>query len=256
MATHWMLITSTITERRLHMPMKNPPHPGSFVLRQCIEPLGLTITDAAAALGVTRTTLSELVNGKRGISPEMAVRLYQVAVQRRLESLSWLDVAGASGDIAGLAQKSLARKRVKLEPILLDRAATHLNGHTPLICSDALALPFRNDSLDVVGCSLFAHHLEPQEIAKFATEALRVARHAVVISDLVRHRLHLALAYAGWLLYRSRLTRHDGPASVRRAYKVAEMKDILKPVNAATIEVRHLYLFRMGVILWKKPHTT
>jgi antitoxin HigA-1 len=60
------------------MAMKNPPHPGGFVLRQCIEPLGLTIKDAAAALGVTRTTLSELVNGKRGISPEMAVRLPQV----------------------------------------------------------------------------------------------------------------------------------------------------------------------------------
>src|ERR1700692_718226 len=49
------------------MPLKNPSHPGGFVLRQCIEPLGLTIKDAAAALGVTRTTLSELVNGKRGI---------------------------------------------------------------------------------------------------------------------------------------------------------------------------------------------
>jgi antitoxin HigA-1 len=60
------------------MPMKNPPQPGGFVLRQCIEPLGLTITQAAAALGVTRTTLSELVNGKRGISPEMAVRLSKV----------------------------------------------------------------------------------------------------------------------------------------------------------------------------------
>ena len=57
--------------------MKNPPHPGDFVLRQCIEPLGLSITDAAA-LGVTRSTLSELVNGKRGISPEMAVRLSKV----------------------------------------------------------------------------------------------------------------------------------------------------------------------------------
>ena len=60
------------------MPMKNPPHPGGFVRRQCIEPLGLTITDAAAALGVTRSALSELVNGKRGISPDMAVRLSQV----------------------------------------------------------------------------------------------------------------------------------------------------------------------------------
>ena len=60
------------------MPMKNPPHPGRVVLMECIEPLGLTITQAAQALGVTRTTLSQLVNGKRGISPEMAVRLSQV----------------------------------------------------------------------------------------------------------------------------------------------------------------------------------
>jgi len=60
------------------MPIKNPPHPGGFVLRQCIQPLGLSITEAAAALGVTRTTLSELVNEKRGISPEMAVRLSKV----------------------------------------------------------------------------------------------------------------------------------------------------------------------------------
>jgi antitoxin HigA-1 len=60
------------------MAMKDPPHPGGFVLRQCIEPLGSTITQAAAALGVTRTTLSELVNEKRGISSEMAVRLSKV----------------------------------------------------------------------------------------------------------------------------------------------------------------------------------
>ena len=60
------------------MPMKNPPHPGSVVLLECIEPLGITITRAARALGVTRTTHSELVNGKRGISPEMAIRLSQV----------------------------------------------------------------------------------------------------------------------------------------------------------------------------------
>ena len=58
--------------------MKNPPHPGVVVLQECIEPLGLTITEAAAALGVTRNTLSELVNAKRGISPEMAVRIAKV----------------------------------------------------------------------------------------------------------------------------------------------------------------------------------
>src|SRR6202451_2838658 len=74
----WTSIISITTEGDGAMPMKNPPHPRGVVLRQCIEPLGITITDAAAALGVTRTTLSELVNGKRGISPEMAVRLSKV----------------------------------------------------------------------------------------------------------------------------------------------------------------------------------
>src|SRR6202161_4582413 len=69
----------SITTRRYRpMNMKNPPHPGVVVLQECIEPSGLTITDAAAALGVTRNTLSELVNEKRGISPEMAVRLSKV----------------------------------------------------------------------------------------------------------------------------------------------------------------------------------
>ena len=69
---------SITTERGGAMTMKNPPHPGVVVLQECIEPLGLSITDAAGALGVTRNTLSELVNGKRGISPEMAVRLAKV----------------------------------------------------------------------------------------------------------------------------------------------------------------------------------
>src|SRR5689334_1812573 len=72
------LIMSITTERNKPMTMKNPLHPVLVVLRECIEPLGLSITDAVAALGVTRNTLSELVNAKRGIYPEMAVRLAKV----------------------------------------------------------------------------------------------------------------------------------------------------------------------------------
>jgi antitoxin HigA-1 len=57
------------------MTMKNPPHPGEHVLEDCLKPLGLSITKAAEILGVTRLTLSNLVNGKNGVSPEMAIRL-------------------------------------------------------------------------------------------------------------------------------------------------------------------------------------
>jgi len=57
------------------MTMKNPPHPGLSVRHDCIEPLSLTITEAADILGVTRQTLNNLVNGKSGISADMAIRL-------------------------------------------------------------------------------------------------------------------------------------------------------------------------------------
>jgi addiction module HigA family antidote len=55
--------------------MHNPPHPGGILRRQCLEPLELTVTDAAKGLGVTRQALSDLVNEKAGISVEMAIRL-------------------------------------------------------------------------------------------------------------------------------------------------------------------------------------
>ena len=57
------------------MRMHNPPHPGEVLRELCIEPLGLSVTDTAKALGVARKTLSAILNGHSGISPEMAIRL-------------------------------------------------------------------------------------------------------------------------------------------------------------------------------------
>ena len=57
------------------MPMKNPPHPGFSVRADCLEPLGLSVTQAAKALGVSRQALNNLIHGQAGISPEMAIRL-------------------------------------------------------------------------------------------------------------------------------------------------------------------------------------
>lgn len=71
------------------MKMHNPPHPGEIVRSLCLEPLELTVTDAAAALGVSRKTLSAILNGRAGISPEMAVRL-SIAFGTSAES--WLNL--------------------------------------------------------------------------------------------------------------------------------------------------------------------
>jgi addiction module HigA family antidote len=57
------------------MPMKNPPHPGLHVRHDCLDPLGLSVTEGAKVLGITRQALNNLVNCKSGISPEMAIRL-------------------------------------------------------------------------------------------------------------------------------------------------------------------------------------
>ena len=59
------------------MLMHDPPHPGALIRRQCLDPLGLTVTEAAKGLAVSRSTLSMLLNGRLGISPEMAIRLSQ-----------------------------------------------------------------------------------------------------------------------------------------------------------------------------------
>jgi len=70
------------------MLMHNPPHPGEIIKELCIEPLGLSVTEAAKALGVSRKTLSSIINGKSGISPEMAVRL---SIAFNTSSESWLN---------------------------------------------------------------------------------------------------------------------------------------------------------------------
>jgi len=70
------------------MKMHNPPHPGEILRELCIEPLGLSITEAAEALGITRKTLSSILNGRSGISPEMAVRL---SLAFSTSSESWLN---------------------------------------------------------------------------------------------------------------------------------------------------------------------
>jgi len=68
--------------------MHNPPHPGEVIKKLCLEPLGLTATEAAKALGVSRKTLSSILNGRTGISPEMAIRL-SIAFNTTAES--WLN---------------------------------------------------------------------------------------------------------------------------------------------------------------------
>ena len=131
-------------------------------------------------------------------------------------------------------------KGISLDVTDLDRVPTHLVRGNRAVVADALALPFHDNSFDLVSCSLFAHHLEPAELAHFTGEALRVSRCAVLINDLVRHPMHLALVYAGFAVMRSYVSRVDGLASVRRAYVPHEMRQILSSARQTAGEDRNL----------------
>ena len=165
----------------------------------------------------------DMFNRRFGGVRTMASLLRTVARRRRLTSLSWLDVAGARGTTASMTASVLSLQGIHVKPVTLDRAASHMDRGAASVCGDALQLPFLDNSFDVAGCCLFLHHLEPEEITAFVCEALRVARHAVLINDLIRNPLHLLIAQVGRPIYRSRLTRHDAPASVRRAYTRREL---------------------------------
>ena len=171
--------------------------------------------------------------------------------------LSLLEIASGDGFIPQTVRAELEHDGIRLNIALLDRATSHLprNGSLPKIAADASRLPFRDCSFDVVSSSLFVHHLAPDEAAACAREALRVSKIAVLVHDLIRHPLHLALAYAGAPLYRSRITRNDAPASVRQAYTVNEMRMHFERAGAARVEVQKHFLFRMGVIAWKRGRT-
>jgi ubiquinone/menaquinone biosynthesis C-methylase UbiE len=167
---------------------------------------------------------------------------------------SMLEVAAGFGEVPRAAAEQLARKGITLDVLCLDRVRSHLRkSEGCAVVADALALPFRDGSFDLVSCSLFAHHLQPSELHQFGEEASRVSRHAVLINDLVRHPLHLALVYAAFPLMRSYVSRVDGVASVRRSYVPEEMRQILSNGNQPPrpIEISRHYLFRMGVIVWK-----
>jgi addiction module HigA family antidote len=99
---------SIIIDGDVTMPMHNPPHPGLTVRHDCLEPLGLTVTEGAKVLGVTRQALNNLVNGRAGISPEMAIRLSKAF---GASPEVWLRLQMAY-DLAQARRKKISVKRV------------------------------------------------------------------------------------------------------------------------------------------------
>jgi 2-polyprenyl-3-methyl-5-hydroxy-6-metoxy-1,4-benzoquinol methylase len=170
-----------------------------------------------------------------------------------LRSASVLEVAAGDGYSITCAAERLKAEDLDVEPFCLDRRGLHREAHCceRAVVGNALELGFPLGSFDFVSCGLFVHHLAPAQVIAFVNGALAVARKAVLINDLRRSSLHLALVYAGMPILRSPISRFDSVASVRQAYTPEELRELIGQSKAAASEIRQQYLFRMGAIAWK-----
>lgn len=173
-----------------------------------------------------------------------------------------LDVATGSGDIPIALQKFATARGATLSATGLDtssdilsEAARICGGAIDLVQGDARSLKFPNDAFDIVTCCLALHHFSPDDAVQVLREMRRVSAGVVLVSDLYRARSAFLLTWlATRTVARGRLTRHDGPLSVLRAYTTAEMADLIREAGwQSPQQQRHAY-FRQTVIAPRPPN--
>jgi ubiquinone/menaquinone biosynthesis C-methylase UbiE len=196
--------------------------------------------------------VNRLLGGRRASLAHLGPLLTAAGTRR----VRVLDVAAGGGDLAS-AMTSWASDRgwelrftlLDRHPIVLDLAGSRAPDGARRVRGDALALPFPDASFDLCVTSLFFHHLELGEASAVLSEMRRVARVGVLVNDLVRDRLALAwFLLLSRLFSRNRLVLHDGPVSVRRAWRPEDFRRLAVEAGLESWDVRRHFPYRMT--LW------
>jgi len=194
-----------------------------------------------------RKSLADLVRLNSRFGGHGILRKLLASVVRPGEAFSLLDVGAASGDTARLVHELYPRPTV----VSLDRNATNLAlAPSPRLRGDAFHLPFADSSFDFVFTSLFLHHFQDDEIVDLLRSFRRIARRAVLISDLERHLIsYCFLPATRWLYGWHSLTVHDGPISVRAAFTSNELRDLAVGAGLHVVAVNtHRPAFRISLV--------
>jgi ubiquinone/menaquinone biosynthesis C-methylase UbiE len=173
---------------------------------------------------------------------------------RRLDGRRVLDVGSGAGDVALALVRDGARRGIDVHVTCLDRSeqmlgiAQRATGGGPaldFVRADGAALPFQDGAFDVVTCTLALHHFEPDAACVLLRELRRVARSSPVVCDLRRSPLAYAAAWLWSRTSRNRLTRHDAPLSVRRAYTPSEVLALARAAGWHSPRVCNEPFFRL-----------
>lgn len=201
-----------------------------------------------------------LLNRTLGWSAAVWRDLEPLMCRRGLRSAAVLDVATGSADIPREVIRRAAARGVRVRAVASDQSARVLaeaRGTGPpatalaLVQHDGAALPFRDGAFDFALCCLAAHHFAPGPLVRLLGELWRVSRHAVIVSDLTRGRADYVAARLMALVLRNRLTSHDGPVSVLRAYTPVELASLAREAGLERVRVRRFVPARMALIAEK-----
>jgi SAM-dependent methyltransferase len=190
---------------------------------------------------------NRLFGGRRA-----AISAIETSIEPNAGSLSLLDVGTGLADIPAEITRRSARRGVRVTTIGLDKAADLLGEArrvlTHAICGSVRALPFRDDSVDIVLCSQLLHHFADDDVLAVIAELDRVARTRVIIADL---RRSWVAAVGFWLasfpLRFHRITRHDGVVSVFRGFTAAELRRAVVAALGQEPSIEHRLGFRLTI---------
>jgi ubiquinone/menaquinone biosynthesis C-methylase UbiE len=193
-----------------------------------------------------------------GVSGSM-ILLRRFFARTRLRTARILDVGCGDARMAQELRQKLRRRGVDARFFVLDRRLSHLQSHpaalqetTPIV-ADAMQIPLAPGSFDAVTCNLFLHHFSADDAQRLLRELDAVAAGAVLVNDLERRPLAYFVSRHFRPFSRSRITRHDAPASVRQAYTLDEMRKLAEDAGFRNYDLLRLPRYRLGLILWKEP---
>lgn len=200
------------------------------------------------------------VNRYLGGNPALFAHLGKLLADTKASqgNIRLLDVATGLGDIP-LALLRWRKTRglnisivcVDIHPRMVELAARRTAAFEAISVSEAdgTALPFPDNSFDIAFCNLALHHMDENQAVRLLTELERVSRFGWVVTDLERNRLaYWSAKLLAKLVWRSPVTRHDGPLSVKRSYTASEARLLLQRAGIEGAVVRKHFPFRLAMV--------
>jgi hypothetical protein len=238
-------------------PLYMPQSPSFLVPSRMDAPELLDM--GAGTLGDVRENFADLwrinrfLGGIRAVTQHLYPRL-----EEHQEPITLVDIGSGSADIAATIKRWAARHTFDMKLLGLDLSARHLSiaqlQDSPLqfVQADALNLPFSSQKVDYFVSCLFLHHFSPEQVVKLLARTFDLARHGIIMSDIVRGYLpQIAFKLGQPIFARNFLTRHDGIVSIRRAYTPTELQQLAGVAGLRHAHVHTHFPWRMTLVAYK-----